>query len=241
MLIVFVVLTEFNSTTDIIAWRPKHVKPRNEWKTKNAGNVNTMQTPNSAEGAEWKLPSRRGVTKTIYQKHLEKEKISTTDISIKDTKDEQENLNYSAVTQMDSAYSTNSYLTKNNSTGFFHHRDNSEHIWTIVGVATVVVGSVLLVAIVFLRYYKRLLCFKRKAKCDLERSYISMSIKNINTPNEHVDEDNVLKVEVEKMYTSDTDTTEDEVDISVANTNSPVFVYEYTSKYNNVQPTDARE
>ena len=68
-----------------------------------------------------------------------------------------------------------------------------------------------------------------------------MSIKNINTPNEHVDEDNVLKVEVEKMYTSDTDTTEDEVDISVANTNSPVFVYEYTSKYNNVQPTDARE
>ena len=243
MLIVFVVLTEFNSTTDITAWRPKHVKPRNEWKTKNAGNVNTMQTPNSAEGAEWKLPSRRGVTKTIYQKHLEKEKISTTDISIKDTKDEQENLNYSAVTLMDSAYSTNSYLTKNNSTGFFHHRDNSEHIWTIVvltvGVATVV-GSVLL-AIVFLCYYKRLLCFKRKAKCDLERSYISMSIKNINTPNEHVDEDNVLKVEVEKMYTSDTDTTEDEVDISVANTNSPVFVYEYTSKYNNVQPTDARE
>jgi hypothetical protein len=50
--------------------------------------VNTMQTPNSAEGAKWKFPSRRGVTKTtIFQKHLEKEKISTTDISIKDTKD----------------------------------------------------------------------------------------------------------------------------------------------------------
>jgi hypothetical protein len=240
MLIVFVVLTEFNSTTDITAWRPKHVKPRNEWKTKNAGNVNTMQTPNSAEGAEWKLPLRRGVTKTtISQKHLEKEKISTTDISIKDTKDEQENLNYSAVTPMDSAYSTNSYLSKMISTAFSHHRDNSEHIWTIVVITVVVVVTV--IGSVFLCYNKRLLCFKRKAKCDLERSYISMSIKNINTPNEHVDEDNVLKVEVEKMYTSDTDTTEDEVDISVANTNSPVFVYEYTSKYNNVQPTDASE
>ena len=178
MLIVFVVLTEFNSTTDITARRPKHVKPRNEWKTKttrtmNAGNVNTMQTPNSAEGAKWKFPSRRGVTKTtIFQKHLEKEKISTTDISIKDTKDEQENLNYSAVTLMDSAYSTNSYLTTNNSTGFFHHRDNSEHIWIIVGLTVVVVGSVL--AIVFLCYNKKLLCFKRKAKCDLERSSIPM-------------------------------------------------------------------
>jgi hypothetical protein len=139
--------------------------------------VNTMQTPNSAEGAKWKFPSRRGVTKTtIFQKHLEKEKISTTDISIKDTKDEQENLNYSAVTLMDSSYSTNTYLSKKNSTAFSHHRDNSEHIWTIVGLTVVVVvtvvGSVL--AIVFLCYNRQLLCFKRKAKCDLERSSIPM-------------------------------------------------------------------
>jgi hypothetical protein len=56
----------------------------------NAGNVNTMQKTNSAEGAKWKFPSTPGVTKTtIFQKHLEKEKISTTDISIKDTKNEQ--------------------------------------------------------------------------------------------------------------------------------------------------------
>ena len=245
MLIVFVVLTEFISTTDITARRPKYVKPRNEWKTKttrtmNAGNVNTMQTPNSAEGAKWKFPSRPGVTKTtIFQKHFEKEKISTTDISIKDTK----NLNYSAVTLMDSAYSTNSYLTTNNSTGFFHQRDNSEHIWTIVGLTVIVtvVGSVLV--IVFLCYNKKLLCFKKKAQCDLERSSIAMLSENINTPNEPVDKDNVLKVEIEKINTPDTDTTEDEVDIHVssASTNSPVCVYEYTSKYSNIQPTDARE
>ena len=60
MLIVFVVtitavLAEFNNTTDITltARRPKHVfKSKSEWKTKttrtmNAGNVNTMQKPNS--------------------------------------------------------------------------------------------------------------------------------------------------------------------------------------------------
>jgi hypothetical protein len=70
-------------------------KSKSEWKTKttrtmNAGNVNTMQKTNSAEGAKWKFPSTPGVTKTtIFQKHLEKEKISTTDISIKDTKNEQ--------------------------------------------------------------------------------------------------------------------------------------------------------
>jgi hypothetical protein len=101
-----------------------------------------------------------------------------------------------------------------------------------------IVGSVL--AIVFLCYNKRLLCFKKKAQCDLERSSIAMLSENINTPNETVDKDNVLKVEVEKINTSDTDT-EDEVDISAANTNSPVCVYECTSKYNNIQPTDARE
>ena len=103
LLIVFVVtitavLTEFNNTTDITLTvrRPKHVfKSKSEWKTKttrtmNAGNVNTMQKTNSAEGAKWKFPSTPGVTKTtIFQKHLEKEKISTTDISIKDTKNEQ--------------------------------------------------------------------------------------------------------------------------------------------------------
>ena len=162
--------------------------------------VNSMQKPNSAEGTEWKFPSRRGVTKTtIFQKHLEKEKISTTDISIKDTKDEQENLNYSAVTLMHSAYSTNSYLSKKKSTAFSHHRDNSEHIWTIVVITVVVVvtvvGSVL--AIVFLCYNKRLLCFKRKATCDLERSSIPMLSENFNTlnaRNEPVDEDNVLNV-----------------------------------------------
>ena len=239
MWMVFVVvitagLTEVNSTARFIS--------KNEWKTKttttmNAGNVNnntmqkekgkyivpssprnvnTMQTPNSAEGAKWKFPSRRGVTKTtIFQKHLEKEKISTTDISIKDTKDEQENLN-STVT-----------LTKNNSTGFFHH------IGTIVGVVVAIVGSV----IVFLCSKNKLLCFKKKAQCVLGSSSIALS-ENINTPNEPVDKDNVLKVEVEKI--TDTDT-EDEVDISAANTNSPVCVYECTSKYNNIQPMDARE
>lgn len=70
-----------------------------------------------------------------------------------------------------------------------------------------------------------------------------MLSKNINTLNEPVDKDNVLKVEVEKINTPDTDTTEDEVDIHVssASTNSPVYFYEYTSKYSNIQPTDARE
>ena len=235
-------LTEVNSTARFIS--------KNEWKTKttktmNAGNVNnntmqkekgkyivpssprnvnTMQTPNSAEGAKWKLPSRRGVTKrTIFQKHLEKEKISPTDISIKDTKDEQENLN-SAVT-----------LTKNNSTGFFHH------IGTIVGVVVAIVGSV--IVIVFLCNKNELLCFKKKAKCVLGSSSIALLSENINTPNEPVDKDNVLKVEIEKINTPDTDTNEDEVDIHVssASTNSPVCVYEYTSKYSNIQPTDARE
>ena len=101
------------------------------------------------------------VTKTtIFQNHLEKEKISTTDTSIKDTKNEQENLSYSAVTLMHSAYSTNSYLAKNNSTAFFHHRDNSEHIGTIVGLTVVVVVTV--VGSVFLCYYKRLLCLFSK-------------------------------------------------------------------------------
>ena len=129
-------------------------------------------------------------------------------------------------------YPTNSSLATNNLTAFSHDRYNSEHIGIIVGLTV----SLFIVVVV-----GGLLCYyKRKAKCDLERSYIPMLIKNINTPNEHVDEDNVLKVEVEKINTPDTDTTEDEVDISAANTNSPVH-NEYTSKYSNIQPTDARE
>ena len=190
MLIVFVVtitavLTEFNNTTDITLTvrRPKHVfKSKSEWKTKttrtmNAGNVNTMQKPNSAEGVEWKFPSTPGVIKTtIFQKHLEKEKISTTDISIKDTKNEQENISYSAVTLMHSAYSTNSNLATNNSTAFSHHRDNSEHIGTIVGLTVVVVVTV--VGSVFLCYYKRLLCFKRNEKYYLDKSSLPMLREN---------------------------------------------------------------
>jgi hypothetical protein len=54
--------------------------------------------------------------------------------------------------------------------------------------------------------------------------------KTIKTSDEPVDVENI-----NTPYT-----TEDEVDISSENTNSPVCVY-IASKYSNIQPTDARE
>jgi len=254
MLIVFVVtitavLIEFNSTADITARRPKHVpKPRNEWKTKttrtmNAGYVNTMQKPNSEEGVKWIYPES-GIntkkttagTKSQAGTNMGKDEFSTTDNSIKDTKNKQEN---STVPTMHSAYSTNSYLATNDLTAFSHHQDNSEHVGTIVGLTVSLIVVVTVVGLVFLCYYKKFLCFKSNEKCDLERSYIPMLIKTIKTSDEPVDGNVVLNVDVENINMPDT--TEDEVDISSAKTNSPVCVYEYTSKYNNIQPTSNDE
>ena len=241
MVAITAVLTEVNST----ARRPKHVFiSKNEWKNKttrtmNAGNVNdnTMQK----EKGKFKVPSSPKGTKTsVDHESLNNTKKTTTKTQagknmFSTTDNEQKNLSYSTVNIM---YPTNSSLATNNLTALSHDRDNSEHIGIIVGPTVSLFIVVVAVVAGLLCYYKRLLCFKRKAKCDSETSSNPMLSKNINTPNEHVDEDNVLKVEVEKIKTPDTDTTEDEVDIAVANTNSPVFVDEYTSKFNNIQPTD---
>ena len=244
VVVITAVLTEVNTT----ARRPKHVFiSKNEWKNKttrtmNAGNVNNNTMPK--EKGKFIVPSSPKGTKTsIDHESINNTKKTTTKSQagtnmFSTTDNEQKNLSYSTVNIM---YPTNSSLATNNLTAFSHDRDNSEHIGINVGLAVSLFIVVVAVVAGLLCYYKRLLCFKRKAKYDLERSYIPILIKNINTPNEHVDEDNVSKVEVEKINTPDTDTTEDEVDISVANTNSPVFVYEYTSKYSNIQPTDARE
>ena len=166
MLIVFVVtitavLIEFNSTTD--ARRLKHVfisKNERKKRTMNARYVNTMQKSNSEERVKWIYPES-GINTKKTMAGTKSQAGTTTDNSIKDTKNEQENL----------SYSTNSYLATNDSTAFSHHQDNSEHIGTIVGltvpllvVATVVVG------LVFLCYYKKFLCFKRNEKCDLAMS-----------------------------------------------------------------------
>ena len=141
-----------------------------------------------------------------------KSQAGTTDNYIKDTKNEQENFSYSAV-----ADPPNSSLATTNSTPFSHDRDNSEHIWTIV----IPVVSLLVIAVVVGLLFLR--C-KRKAK------YIPMVKKTIKTSDEPVDVENI-----NTPYT-----TEDEVDISSENTNSPVCVY-IASKYSNIQPTDARE
>ena len=217
MLIVFVIstftaiLAAFYITTDIPARRPKLVfKSKNVWKT-----------PNSAEGVKWKVPSRRKVANTtIFQKHLKKENISTTDISMINTENEQENLSYSTVPTMHSASSTNS-------TAFSHHQDNSEHTGTIVAltvsllvVVTVVFGSVVLC------YCKKLPCFKIQAKCDLDKSSSLM-----------LDE----KDKTLDSGTTDDDDDVDEVDISPESKKSPVSIYGCTSKFSNIQPTNARE
>jgi hypothetical protein len=126
---------------------------------------------------------------------------TTTDNSIKDTNNEQETLSYS-------------------------------FIGTIIGITVSLLVIAVVVGLLFrLCYCKRFLCFKKKAKYDVERLYIAMVKKTTKTSD--------LDVDVEDKNTSDT--TEDEVDISSENTKSPVCVYEYTSKYSNIQPTDARE
>lgn len=216
MLAVFVVtitavLTEFNSGKHTTTRQPKHVfKPRNGRRTNptrnmNAGNVNTTQKPNLAERGIWIVPlppkgidSESGIntkkttaaTKSLTGTNMGKYEFSTTDNSMKDTKTEQENLSYSAVTMIYSADPTNSSLATNNLTALTHDRANSENIGTMVGLA--VSALVLVVAVVvgllcWLCYNKRVLCFKRKAE------------------------------------------------------RSPVPVYKYTIKYNNIQPTDGRE
>ena len=214
MLAVFVVtitavLTEFNSGKHTTTRQPKHVfKPRNGWRTNptrnmNAGNVNTTKKPNLAERGKWIVPlppkgidSESGIntkktttaTKSLTGTNRGKDEFSRTDNSMKDTKTEQENLSYSAVTMIYSADPTNSSLATNNLTALTHDPDNSEHIGIMVGLAV----SALVVAVVvgllcWLCYNKRVLCFKRKTE------------------------------------------------------RSPVSVYKYTIKYNNIQPTDGRE
>ena len=199
------------------------VLTENVWKKNpNAGNVNDNTMPK--EKGIFKFPSSPKGTKTSTKTQAGTNMVPTTD-------NEQNKKNYSTV---------NMIYPTNNLTAFSHDRDNSEQIRIIVGLAVSLFIAVV-AGLLFLYCYKRLPCFKGKPKGDLEMSSIPMLITNINTPNEHVDEDNVLKDEVEKINMPDTDTTEDEVDISVANTNSLVFVDEYTSKFNNIQPTDARE
>ena len=154
-----------------------------------------------------------------------KSQAGTTDNYIKDTKNEQENFSYSAVTMMYSTNPTNSSLATNNLTALSHDQDNSEHIGTAVTVSLLVTAVV--VGLLFLCYCKKFLCFKRKAK-------LNEKIKKADEP---VGEDTVLNVEVENINMPDT--TEDEVDLSSAKTNSPV--YEYTNKYNNMHPTSNDE
>ena len=185
MMMVFVVtavLIELNNATDITTRRPKLVfNSKNEFKTKSPGTVNT----NSEERGIWRTP---GETTTIFQKHLEKENISTTDISIKNTKNEQENVSYSAVTLMNSTDPTNSSLARNNSTTFSHDPDNSEHIVIIVGLTVSLLVVVTVVGLLFLCYYKRLLCFKIKTKRDLDNSSSPM-----------LDEEKIKKQEMDQF------------------------------------------
>lgn len=215
MLIIFVVT--INTTT--------HITAQNEWKTEpprtvNAGNVNTVHRPNSEEGVEWKVPSTRGVAKTtIFQK--QKQKISTTDISMIDT----ENVDHesgnnakkmTAVTKSQAEFSTVPTMHSN----YSHHQDKSILIGIILGLT----ATVSLLVVVGLCYYKKILCFKRNEKCDEEASSIPMINENNKIADESVGEDTDLNVE-------------DEVDISSANTNS----YRYASKYNDIQPTAGDE
>lgn len=249
MLIVFVVttitavLTEFNTTTVITARRPTLVlKSKNEWKTKPPETVNA----NSEERGKWRT---RGVTTTtIFQRHLETEKIPTTDIPIKSTKNEQENLSYSAVTLMYSADPTNSSLARNNSTTFSHDPDNSEHIVTIVGITVSLLVVVTVVGLLFLCYYNRLLCFKRKTKRDLDNSSSPMLDEDkIKTQDTTVDGDAVSMVEFpmssQKNKSPDRSGDEDTVDIKTEDEKYPVRTKDkpIIKSFNNIQPSDAGE
>ena len=230
VVVITAVLTEVNSTARFIS---KNELKNKTTRTMNAGNVNdnTMQK----EKGKFKVPSSAEGTKTsVDHESLNNTKKTTTKTQagtnmFSTTDNEQKNLSYSTVNIM---YPTNSSLATNNLTALSHDRDNSEHIWTIVGLTVFLLVAAVVGGLLFL-CYKRLLCFKRKARSDSEMPFMSTK------KNEHVDEDNVMKVEVEKIKI--TDTTEDVMDISAANTNSPVFVDECTSKFNNIQPTDARK
>ena len=165
MLIIFVVtiaavLIEFNSTTNITVRQSKHVfKSKNEWnpktkRTMNAGNVNTMQkeqgkyiVPLSPKGTKTSIDHESG-NNTKKTTAGTKSQAGTTDNYIKDTKNEQENFSYSAVTMMYSTDPTNSSLATNNLTA----------VTVSLLVTAVVVG------LLFLCYCKKFLCFKRKAK-----------------------------------------------------------------------------
>lgn len=251
------VLTETTASPLKLVFKSRNGLKTKTTRTMETRNVNTTQNPTLAERGKYILPPSPIVTKTLIEPesghntkkttigtksepgtNMGKDEFSTTDNSINDTKNEQEYISHTTVPTMHSAYSTNSYLATNDSTAFSHHQDNSEHIGIIVGLtfSALVVVTTIVVGLVFLCFHKKFLCFKRNEEGDLERSYMPMVAKTTKTSDAPVDGNVASNVDVENIDTQDT--TDDEVDISSANANCPVL---YTYKYNNIQPTDARE
>jgi hypothetical protein len=197
---------------------------------------NTMQKSNSEEKVKWKYPeSGINVKTTTAGTNMGKE-FSTTDNSIKDTKNEQENLSYSTVPTKDS-------------TPLSHHQDNSVLIGIIVGLTVFLL--VVVVGLVCLCYHKKFLCFKRNEKRDLGISSSPiLDEEKIQTQDMTVNGDVILMM-VDTPMLNEKNKTRDvgeevTVDIKTEDERYPVRtkdkpIIKSLKSLNSIQPSDASE